>query len=71
MGLNVFPEIERTFSTKNEWLTMKFSYVFLLTVAMTYRTSFLLARLDNGFGLFLDLGQLKLVNDGTEKETSK
>ena len=44
-----------------------------MTVALTFRTSFLLARLDNGFGLFLDLDQLKPVDDdsGKENQTSK
>ena len=44
-----------------------------MTVALTFRTSFLLARLGNGFRLFLDLGQLKPVDDDTGKEnqTSK
>ena len=58
---------------KTDGISKKFSYVFLLTVALTFRTSFLLVRLGDGFGLFLDLGRLKPVNDDTGKEnqTSK
>ena len=37
---------------------------------MTFRTSSLLARLGNGFGLFLGLGQLKQVNDDTGKKSN-
>ena len=55
------------FALKTEGIVIKFSYVFLLTVALTFRTPSLLARLGNRFGLFLDLAQLKQVNDDTGK----
>ena len=52
---------------------MKFSYVFILTVALTFWTSVPLAEPGDGWGFFIDVGQLKPVNDDTGKEyqTSK
>ena len=52
---------------------MKFSYVFLLIFALNFWISVPLAEPGDGWGLFIDVGQLKAVNDdtGTEYQTSK
>ena len=52
---------------------MKFNFIFLLTVILAFWTTLLQAVPDDGLGLFLDFGQLKVVNNETETEyqTSK
>jgi len=52
---------------------MKFNFIFLLTVILAFWTTVLQAVPDDGLGLFLDFGQLKVVNNETETEyqTSK
>ena len=52
---------------------MKLRFTFLLTVVLAFWTSVLQAGSGEGLGLFLDLGQIKAVNNetGTEYQTSK
>ena len=52
---------------------MKLKFTFLLAVILAFWTSFLKAGPGKGLGLFLDLGQIKVVNNDTETEyqTSK
>ena len=47
---------------------MKLSFSFFLIVFLTFWTSVLQARPGDGLGLFLDVGQLKSVNDESGKE---
>ena len=52
---------------------MKLKVIFPFKVVLTYWTSVLHSRLGDGLGLFLDSGQLKVVNNDTvtEYQTSK
>ena len=52
---------------------MKLNVIFLFTVVLTSWTTVLHAGPGEGLGLFLDFGQLKVVNNntGTEYQTSK